>query len=124
MDSRKLRPSLIQETTNKRLTTREFGLQTTAQAKNRLCGKLKIKMKNLAKTKERDPNLDNKAVRLYRDVVHLQANYLQRAEIALVVTNERIWEVVLLEWMLSGYNPKNVLGMLKVYQSMNGGSQL
>ena len=71
--------------------------------------------------KKRDANLDNKAVRLYRDVVHLQANYLQRAEIALVVTNERIWEVVLLEWMLEGRNPKNVLGMLKVYQSMNGG---
>lgn len=74
--------------------------------------------------RERDINLDNPAVRKYRDVIHLQANYLQRAEIALVVTNERIWEVVLLEWMLEGRNPKNVLGMLRVYQSMNGGRQL
>lgn len=73
---------------------------------------------------KRDPNLDNEAVKKYREIVHLQANYLQRAEIALVVTNERIWEVVLLEWMLRGRNPKDVLEMLKVYQSMNGGRQL
>lgn len=73
---------------------------------------------------QRDPNLDNEAVKLYREIVHLQANYLQREEIALVVTNERIWEAVLIEWMLCGYNPKNVLGMLKLYQSMNGGRQL
>lgn len=72
----------------------------------------------------RDPNLDNPAVRKYREIIHLQANYLQRAEIALVVTNERIWEATLIEWMLEGRNPKNVLGMLRVYQSMNGGRQL
>lgn len=70
---------------------------------------------------KRDPNLDNSAVKLYRQIVHLQANYLQRAEIALVVTNERIWECVLTEWMLTGKNPKNVLAMLRVYQNMNGG---
>lgn len=74
--------------------------------------------------KKRDPNLDNEAVKKYREIVHLQANYLQREEIALLVTNERVWEAVLLEWMLEGRNPKNVLGMLKVYQSMNGGRQL
>lgn len=73
---------------------------------------------------ERDQNLDNPAVKKYRDIVHLQANYLQREEIALTVTNERIWEVVLLEWMLEGRNPKNVLGMLKTYRNMNGGNGL
>lgn len=73
---------------------------------------------------KRDPNLDNSAVRLYRSVCHLQANYLQRAEIALVVTNERIWEVVLLEHMLRGRNPKDVLAMLRTYELMNGGRQL
>lgn len=72
----------------------------------------------------RDKNLDNAAVKKYREICHLNCNYLQRAEIALVVTNERIWEAVLIEWLLSGYNPKNVLGMLKLYRTMNGGRQL
>lgn len=70
--------------------------------------------------KPRDVNLDNVAVRKYRDVCHLQANYLQRECIAEEVTNVRIWEAVLLEWMLSGYSPKNVLGMIKMYRGMNG----
>jgi hypothetical protein len=74
--------------------------------------------------KKRDPNLDNQAVKMYRDIIHLQANYLQRQEIALVVTNERLWECVLTEWMLAGCNPKNVLGMLRQYELMNGGRQL
>ena len=73
------------------------------------------------KGERRDPNLDNEAVKKYRDVVHLQANYLQREEIALTVTNPRIWEVVLIEWMLRGQNPKNVLGMLRQYELMDGG---
>jgi len=66
----------------------------------------------------RDPNLDNAAVKVYRNIMKLQANYLQRAEIALVVTNERVWEVVLLEHMLRGRNPKDVLAMLRVYELM------
>lgn len=72
--------------------------------------------------KKRDPNLDNDAVKKYREVIHLQANYLQREEIALTVGNIRIWEVVLLEWMLEGRNPKNVLGMLKIYRNMTNGN--
>jgi hypothetical protein len=68
----------------------------------------------------RDPNLDNPAVKKYRDVVHLQLNYLQREEIALTVKNVRIWEAVLLEHMLRGRNPKDVLVMLRIYRNMNG----
>jgi len=67
---------------------------------------------------QRDPNLDNPSVKAYRNVVHLQANYLQREEIALTVTNERVWEVVLTEWMLRGRNPKDVLAMLRAYELM------
>lgn len=73
---------------------------------------------------KRDPNLDAPPVLTYRRICHLQANYLQRAEIALVVTNERIWEVVLTEAMLRGRNPKDVLAMLRTYELMNGGRQL
>ena len=70
--------------------------------------------------KPRDKNLDNEAVKVYRNVCHLQANYLQREEIALTVGNVRVWEAVLLEWMMEGRNPKNVLSMLKMYRGMNG----
>lgn len=72
-------------------------------------------------TKKRDPNLDNEAVKKYREIVHLQANYLQRAEIALVVENSerglRVWEATLLEYMLAGYPPKRVDWMLKNYKA-------
>jgi hypothetical protein len=68
----------------------------------------------------RDVNLDNPAVKLYRDIARLQANYLQRQCIAEEVTNVRIWEAVLTEWMLSGFSPKNVLGMVKMYRGLNG----
>ena len=73
-----------------------------------------------ARNRKRDPNLDVPAVKLFRDVVHLQANHIQRQEIALTVTNLALWEAVLLEWMLSGRNPKNVLGMLRQYELGNG----
>jgi len=76
--------------------------------------------KGASERKTRDPNLDNPAVKKYRDIIHLQTNYLQREEIALTVKNVRIWEAVLLEWMLEGRNPKNVLSMLKIYRNMNG----
>jgi hypothetical protein len=72
--------------------------------------------------KKRDPNLDNPAVKKYRDIVHLQANYLQREEIALTVENSerglRVWEATLLEYMLAGYPPKRVDWMLKNYVAM------
>lgn len=77
---------------------------------------------NAKEPKKRDPNLDNDAVKKYREIVHLQANYLQREEIALTVTNLRIWEVVLMEWMLEGRPPKNILSMLKVYRNMSNGT--
>lgn len=68
--------------------------------------------------KKRDPNLDNEAVKKYRDIVHLQANYLQRAEIAATVDERglRVWEAVLTEHMLHGWNPKDVLRMLRTYE--------
>lgn len=64
----------------------------------------------------RDPLLDNAAVRLYREIVHLQLNHVQRACVAEEVTNLRVWEAVLLEFMLSGRNPKDVLKMLRTYE--------
>jgi hypothetical protein len=78
-----------------------------------------------ATVKKRDPNLDNEAVMKYREIVRLQANYLQRECIAETVENSarglRIWEATLIEYMLHGRNPKDVLAMLKSYQLMSNG---
>ncbi|MBA2526593.1 MAG: hypothetical protein H0V18_12565 [Pyrinomonadaceae bacterium] len=72
--------------------------------------------------RQRDPNLDNPAVKKHRDIVRLQANYIQREEIALTVEDSerglRIWEATLLEYMLAGYPPKRVDWMLKNYKLM------
>ena len=74
-----------------------------------------------ARTK-RDPNLDNKAVKLYREIVHLQANHVQREMIAYEVENSergfRIWEATLIEYMAAGYPPKRVDWQLKNYKAM------
>jgi hypothetical protein len=82
---------------------------------------MQLAMIQAMEPKKRDPNLDNEAVKLYRQIIHLQANYLQREEIAYTVTNLRVWQAVLLEWMLEGRNPKNVLAMLKIYRNMTDG---
>ena len=68
--------------------------------------------------KGRDPNLDDPAVKKYREIARLQANHIQRAEIAATVDDRglRIWEAVLTEHMLHGWNPKDVLRMLKTYE--------
>lgn len=72
--------------------------------------------------KKRDPNLDHPAVKKYREIIHLQANYIQREEIAYTVENSerglRIWEATLVEYMLAGYPPKRVDWMLKNYNVM------
>lgn len=68
----------------------------------------------------RDPNLDCPAVKAYREIVHLQLNHIQRAEVAdRVLCNERglrIWEWTLHEFMLEGRNPKNIVPMLKAWE--------
>lgn len=69
----------------------------------------------------RDPLLDHPAIRSYRDIVHLQLNHVQRECVANEVTNFRVWEAVLLEYMLEGRPPKNVLSMLKTYRLMLNG---
>jgi len=72
--------------------------------------------------KPRDPNLDNPAVKKYREIVHLQWNHIQCDHIAYVVEDSprglRIWEATILEHMGHGWNPKDVLTMLKNYRVM------
>lgn len=70
----------------------------------------------------KDPLLANPAVVIYRDVAHLCPNHIQRESISVIVRNERVWRSVVHEWLNSGWNPRNVEGMLKRYalQAGNG----
>ena len=70
----------------------------------------------------RDPNLDCEAVKKYREIVHLQMNYIQRAYVAETVEctprGLAIWEAVLIECMANGFNPKGIPKMLKMWELM------
>lgn len=83
---------------------------------------MQMSMIQAMEPKKRDPNLDNEAVKLYRSIVRLQANWLQREFIANEVEDSprglRVWEATLLEHMGHGWNPKDVLMMLKNYKAM------
>lgn len=71
---------------------------------------------------KRDLNLDNPAVRSYKDIIHLQLNYLQRQFVVESIPNTprglRIWQAVLTERMLKGCNPKNVPDMVKQWANV------
>lgn len=69
----------------------------------------------------RDPLLDCPIVKIYREVVHLQMNYLQRQYVAENVSccerGQGLWRATLEEWMLHGFNPKNIPGMVKLWSN-------
>lgn len=68
----------------------------------------------------RDRNLDCPNVRAYKEIVHLQMNYLQRQfvvdKISCCERGQRLWRATLHEWMLHGYSPKNIPGMVKLWE--------
>ena len=72
-------------------------------------------IKDKSGTKSRDPLLDNDAVKLYRGICKLTANEIQRKHIAENVVDIKVWEKVLLNWMKSGYNARNVAGQVDAY---------
>lgn len=86
---------------------------------------MQMTMIQVMEPKKRDPNLDNAAVKKYREIIRLQANYLQRELIADEVGDTprelRIWEATLVEHMGHGWNPKDVLTMLKNYKNTMDG---
>jgi hypothetical protein len=72
------------------------------------------------KGQKRDPLLDCPNVKAYREVVHLQLNYIQRQYVAKNVSccerGQGLWKATLQEWMLNGFNPRNVPGMVKLWE--------
>jgi hypothetical protein len=70
---------------------------------------------------KRDKNLDCPNVRAAREILRLQLNYLQRQFVVEKVSccerGQCLWKAVLTEWMLNGFSPKNVPGMVKLWES-------
>jgi len=67
------------------------------------------------KKKPRDPNLDHPAVKMYRQVMHLTANHVQRELIVRVVKNLELWQDTLEHWAGHGWRPTNVQAIMDSY---------
>lgn len=67
--------------------------------------------------KKSDPNMKNLSVIAYRDFAKLTPNATQRKFIAETATDLSKWEEILKRWMLKGFSPRNVEGMLNVYSN-------
>lgn len=79
------------------------------------------------KGEKRDPLLDCPNIKSYREIVHLQLNYLQRQFVVEKVSccekGQRIWRNVLTEIMLHGNNPRNIPYMVKLWEGMYFGTE-
>jgi hypothetical protein len=53
---------------------------------------------------------------LYRSVAHLMPNKTQQRIIVSTVTNLPLWQQTLEHWLGHGWNPKNITGMLQLYE--------
>jgi hypothetical protein len=72
-------------------------------------------IKNGGAKAQRDPLLDNGAVILYKSIIKLTANDVQRKLIAESVTDLELWNKTLVHWKLIGWSPRNVIGMVDLY---------
>lgn len=61
------------------------------------------------------PFMDNEAVLIYKDLAHNTPVEAVRAEIAARVTNLSKWRDIVTDWVMHGYNPRNLRGMLDKY---------
>ena len=70
---------------------------------------------------KRDKNLDCPNVIAAREILRLQLNYLQRQFVVEKVSccdrGRCLWRATLTEWMLNGFSPKNVPGMVKLWEN-------
>jgi hypothetical protein len=53
---------------------------------------------------------------LYRSIVHLMPNKTQQRIIESTVADLHIWQQTLEHWLGHGWNPKNITGMLQLYE--------
>jgi hypothetical protein len=75
--------------------------------------------------KPRDPNLDNPAVKFYRDTFKFCPNRGFRKDIVVTVENQELWKQVLTNWgywkdgKWKKFSPLNVKGMLSEYERLD-----
>ncbi|PWB49831.1 MAG: hypothetical protein C3F13_18510 [Anaerolineales bacterium] len=81
-----------------------------------------VKSKRVKKIKEHksDPATST-AAEVYRSVVHFSANQAQKSLLEGSVTNLDLWRATIVHWAEHGWNPRNLTGMLELYQ--RGGPQ-
>lgn len=71
----------------------------------------------------RDPNIDNKAVRKYREMAKWNTNWIQRKEIVLTVNQDNpremeLWEDVIYNHLLTGKWAGNVKALLNEFERL------
>jgi hypothetical protein len=74
-------------------------------------------------SKAPDPLLQHPAVVVYRDVMHLTPNDVQRAMIAeRIGDNGRLddWRALLIDWKAHNWRPGNIPGMVEKFEKENG----
>ena len=59
--------------------------------------------------------LPSDPVQAYRSLVHLTPNPSQRRILASAVFDLPLWQQTLEHWLLHGWNPRNITGMLELY---------
>ena len=66
--------------------------------------------------RKRDERLDNLAVKTYRELAHNTAPAAMRDDLC-AITDVDKWRGVVHDWIGRGYNPRNISGMLEVYNN-------
>jgi len=83
-------------------------------------------IKEKKKKKESNPFLKHPAIKAYRNGAHLQIAAQWRKEVAGIVGEDSkdvdTWGELVHNWVGSGWNPKNVKGMLDKYKKEKGGT--
>lgn len=80
-------------------------------------GEAKTASRPVKEKKGRDPLLDHPAVITYREITHRHAPIIARPEIAQTVKELEKWKNIITWWVMKGYNPGNIAGMLETYKT-------
>ena len=67
-------------------------------------------------TGKKDNLIKDPRIGAYRGLAHLTPNQVQREEICNRVTDLELWQATVTGWLGHGWNPKNITGMLEVYE--------
>jgi len=75
-----------------------------------------VREESVTLTGKKDNLIKDPRVGAYRGLAHLTPNQVQREEICNRVTDLELWQATITGWLGHGWNPKNITGMLEVYE--------